>query len=322
LDDEKYATPVNLTLQSLFDQIDVYLQDRLISRTELYPYKSIFDTLLNTNEDELKSKMRTQMFYLDTKGAMEQTTPDHTPINMGLILRNNLVKDGEIAELIGPLYVDVLHQDNMLLDKVNVKLKLYQSSNAFRLLSTNTNALLEIIDAKLLVYYAKIKEAIPSSLQYNFMQSEMYSRTLMAGSQNVRLDNLFQRCIPQRMIIALVNSNGEMGDLEKNPFNFQHFNLKYINVVVNGKPLEMDFEKGQFYMAYLTLFDSGCPCLITPEMYKDGHTLYQFFPPHTKDGGNVRFEMQFSQPLAATTTLIIYSSFPKSFKINANREIL
>jgi hypothetical protein len=46
--EKKYATPVNLTLQSLFEKVDVHFQNTLISRTEMYPYKSMFDVLLNT----------------------------------------------------------------------------------------------------------------------------------------------------------------------------------------------------------------------------------------------------------------------------------
>jgi hypothetical protein len=243
-------------------------------------------------------------------------------------LRHDLLKDGDTVEFVGPLYVDVLHQEHMLLDRVNMRIKLSQTSNAFRLLSTNPNAYLEIMDAKLWVYYAKVKQAVPSSLQYNFMQSETYTQTILAGSQSIRLDNLFQRRIPHRMVVALVDNDASFGDMNKNPYNFQHFKLKYMDVIVNGKslpldsPLELDFEKEKFYMAYLTLFDGGCPCMITPYMYKQGYTIYQFFPPQTQDGGNMRFEMQFSEPLQANTTLIVYSSFPKTLKINADRQIL
>jgi hypothetical protein len=325
---EKYATPVNLTLQSLFEKVDVHFQNKLISRTEMYPYKSMFDVILNTTKEEAHSKLSTQGFYLDIETAMEQTSPSQAPINSGLILRNNLVKDGQIVELVGPLYVDVLHQKDMLLDRVNMRIKLSQTNNAFRLLSTNPNAYLEIMDAKLWVYYAKIKQAVPTSLQYNFMQSETYTQTILAGNQSVRLDNMFQRRIPHRLIVALVDSDASVGDMDKNPYNFKHFKLRYMDVIVNGKslpldrPLELDFENEQFYMAYLTLFDGGCPCMITPRMYKSGYTMYQFFPPQTQDGGNVRLEMQFSEPLQGNTTLIVYSSFPKTLKINADRQIL
>ena len=325
---EKYATPVNLTLQSLFDQVGIYWQNVLVSRTDNYPYKAMFDVLLNTSREEAESIMGTQLFYTDTEGAMEVIDPFSAPVNVGLYERDARSKNGQIIDLVGPLYVDVLHQNNLLPDKVNLRIKLSQTNNDFRLMSNNTEASLEIIDAKLWVYFAKFKNTIPLPISYNFMQSEMYAHTLSVGNQSLRLDNIYQGRIPSRIIMALVSTKAMVGDMSKNPFNFQHFNVNYLDVIVNGKslpldrPLEPDFEKGQCSMAYYTLFDNGCPCIITPKKFQNGYTMYQFFPTTIKEGGNVRIELHFAKPLTETVTLIIYASFPKTYKIDASRSVL
>ena len=253
--DEKCATPVNLTLQSLFDQVGIYWQNVLVSRTDNYPYKAMFDVLLNTSSEEAESIMGTQLYYTDTEGAMDSVIPISGPVNVGLYERDARAKNGQIIDLVGPLYVDVLHQNNLLPDKVNLRIKLSQTNNDFRLMSNNTEATLEIIDAKLWVYFAKFKNTIPLPISYNFMQSEMYAHTLSVGNQSLRLDNIYQGRIPSRIIMALVSTKAMVGDMSKNPFNFQHFNVNYLDVIVNGKslpldrPLEVDFENGQCSMA-------------------------------------------------------------------------
>ena len=50
--------------------------------------------------------------------------------------------------------------------------------------------------------------------------------------------------------------------------------------------------------------------------------MYQFFPTTIKEGGNVRIELHFAKPLTETVTLIIYASFPKTYKIDASRSVL
>ena len=52
LDENEEVGPVNLFLHSLFSQVDVSLNERLISpSTNTYPYRAMIETLLNYGED-------------------------------------------------------------------------------------------------------------------------------------------------------------------------------------------------------------------------------------------------------------------------------
>ena len=86
LDDKDYVGPFNLFLQTLFSQVDVYLQQRLCSSGAAgHPNRAMFDTLLNFGPPALESQFQSQLFYKDTGGAMENVGKDEVDYNQGFI---------------------------------------------------------------------------------------------------------------------------------------------------------------------------------------------------------------------------------------------
>ena len=64
LDPNAQVGPVNLFLHFLFSQVDVSLNERLISpSTNTYPYRAMIETLLNYGEDAKASQLSMVMFY-------------------------------------------------------------------------------------------------------------------------------------------------------------------------------------------------------------------------------------------------------------------
>ena len=93
LEEADMVTPVNLWMQSLFNQVDVYFQQKLVSSSGTnYAYKAYMDVLLNFSEDAERSQIQTQLFYKDSAGAFDQTKVSEVPLNQGLILRQKFPK--------------------------------------------------------------------------------------------------------------------------------------------------------------------------------------------------------------------------------------
>ena len=87
------VSPVNLFLQSIFSQVDIYLQQRLCSSGSAgHPYRAMFDTLLNFGPPALESQFQSQLYYKDTAGAMDANVPKKSPVNEGLDNRYRLSK--------------------------------------------------------------------------------------------------------------------------------------------------------------------------------------------------------------------------------------
>ena len=126
LEEADVVTPVNLWMQSLFNQVDVYFQQKLVSSSGTnYAYNGYMDVLLSFNEDAERSQMQTQLFYKDSVGAFDQTKVKELPLNQGLILRQNLAKNSQLVDMCGPIFSDTFNMSRYLLNKVDVRLKLF-----------------------------------------------------------------------------------------------------------------------------------------------------------------------------------------------------
>ena len=63
----------NLGLQSLFRQVDIELNQRLITASmgSYYPYKAYLDALLNSNIEDTKGILKNELFHKDSYDAMD-----------------------------------------------------------------------------------------------------------------------------------------------------------------------------------------------------------------------------------------------------------
>lgn len=62
--------------------------------------------------------------------------------------------------------------------------------------------------------------------------------TLARGTLNFSWNHVFQDSCPNKLIIAFVNSEATgVGNLKRNPWNFQNYQLGQIGLSVNGIPV-------------------------------------------------------------------------------------
>ncbi|XP_071039990.1 uncharacterized protein F54H12.2-like [Parasteatoda tepidariorum] len=102
--------PVNLFLHSLFSQVDVSLNDRIISNSSnTYPYRSYIETLLNHGYDSKTSQLTAELYYKDS--------------NDGLKKRSDYFKLSATVDMIGCIHSDLFHQNRLLLNMVDIKIK-------------------------------------------------------------------------------------------------------------------------------------------------------------------------------------------------------
>ena len=67
--DDAALGPVNLLMHSLFSQVDVALNDKLVSSsTNTFAYRAYLDTLLNYGKEAKKFQLTSVMWYKDTSG--------------------------------------------------------------------------------------------------------------------------------------------------------------------------------------------------------------------------------------------------------------
>jgi len=160
------VTCTNLPLHSCFNQVDVLLQQQLVSSTgsQTYAYKAYIETMLEYGSDAKNSQLHAQGYEKDQPLMMEVKSledtkkmfgPDHTVSEKdgGYISRWLYFVANNSAEFMGPLNADICQQNRLILNGVEIQIKMWPSKDTFRLGTTDeTNPYkMEILDATLKV---------------------------------------------------------------------------------------------------------------------------------------------------------------------------
>ncbi|CAK5073483.1 unnamed protein product [Meloidogyne enterolobii] len=73
--------------------------------------------------------------------------------------------------------------------------------------------------------------------------------------------NLFMDQIPRRITLGLVANSDYVGNFGRSPFNFQHFNVREISIIANGRsypqaPYDFDYINGKYVRAFNDMNDA------------------------------------------------------------------
>ena len=337
---------INLPLQTMWSQVDVYMNNKLVSlNSSHYPWKAYIKTILSSGSDEQNSQLQSQLFFKDDDPL------DSLTLNAGYVNRYEYTKLSREFELEGPLIEDVFGMDKYLIQGVDLYIKLYRSSHPFVLMSgeTTPNYKLQILDAALKTCKVKVdsgvvvnhvKQIEKEPAKYFIHRTEIKKNTVAKDSGEFIWDNMFARR-PSLVVIGLISQKSGNGAYESNPLNFKHYSATDVALFVNGeslpaRPLKLDFGANRKYdTAYLNLFEAcgkinkDMGLCISRADFASGYTLYTFpLDPSCLDQdyinlvrhGNVRLEMKFATPLSEPVTCIAYAQYPALLEIDNDRQ--
>lgn len=346
---------VNNALHSLFSQIDVSLNGTLITdSTNTNGYRAYLEDLLSYGADAKKSQLTCALFYKDTAGKMDVSDPtsDDDNVNDGLVKRSSFTSGGKEVDLLGRLHADIFFQSRLMLNEVNIRIKLSRSKDSFCLMSSEAeqykvkivSAIMKIRKIKVSpsVYLAHAKVLESGMAKYPIKRVICKSFTVPTGYFDFIQEKLFSGQLPTRLIIGCVDNKAYNGDYKLNPFNFQHFNASEISVYIDGqqtaiKPLYMDYKNKSYINAYMSLFsgarkensDEG-NCIDRIE-YAKGYSLYVFdLTPDLNENdsfnlarsGSVRVGMKFAVALEKTITIVAFAEFENIIEIDRSRNVI
>ena len=152
---------MNNWLHSLFSQVDVHLNDTLVTpSSNTYPFRALVDTVLSYGDEAKNTQLTSQLWYKDTAGHMDATTVDDG--NTGLVERRRYIAESRVVEMMGRLHVDLFLQDRFLLNGVSVKIRLVRSKDAFSLMAggQNPDYKVQIVDAVLFARKAVLSPTV------------------------------------------------------------------------------------------------------------------------------------------------------------------
>ena len=339
---------ISYPLKTIFSQCDVILGDRLISQSSAtHPYRAMIETLLNYSEDTLKSQFTAVLFYKDTAGAMDSIVTNNGPNNR-LNQRAVFTEESREVDLLGPLHADIFFCERLLLNSVDLRIKLIRSNDAFCLMGTRTSEFtLKITAASLFVKKVSVSPAVrlghaaalmKRNALYPLSRVTVKTYSIHENSRICNQENLFLGTIPKYVILEMVHHDAFTGRRDLSPFNFKHNDVEYLALCQDGrqvpaKAFQPQFDRGNSVREFYHMFTAtgrhlkDLPLSIDRREFNEGYALFAFNLEPTEDTdtlspvssglGDERWV-----PLPQTTTLIVYACNDSILEINGKRQVL
>ena len=135
--------PVNLWMHALFSQVEVYLNNKLVTPSSTsYHYRAYMETVLNFSKDAKTSHLISVLFYKDQAGKMGAVNPlaDAAEVNKSLKERHAHTSQSKSVAMEGRIHSELFAQDRYILGAVPpIKIKIVRSRNPFCLVSSADN---------------------------------------------------------------------------------------------------------------------------------------------------------------------------------------
>ena len=178
---------------------------------------------------------------------------------------------------------------------------------------------------------------------YPILHTNLVTFTIPKGQSSYVKDHLFPDQTPKVLAIAMIENTAYNGNIKKNPFNFQHFDLSKIALYLGGRsipgpPLTPNFDGGLYLQSYvqtmraMNYYNSDDTNGITPDEFANGYTIYAYDLTGEKDIGtsnrqgltsnNLRLELKFAKDLPSTINVLIWAGFDSYVEITQLRDVI
>lgn len=358
-DDDESGLPIDQIFHTMWSSVDIALNQVQVSTSGTnYMYKAAIENLLNYSKATKENQLTSIGMTPDTSNFNSSKPGESTPglgVNIGLIARKNLFspKGRGSCEFTGPLLADVCNQSRLILDNVDVDINLWPSKDEFRLMvSPDTiKCRLKIEDIYLSVCKVQVNEYCMtghkagleiSKGKYPIQKTVMLTKILPQGSFGDTFEDIFQGLVPSKLVVGMVDAEAYSGHFQKNPLQFQPFDIESLGFYVNGEPtpkapFRYNISNNQFLDALQSLYKITGKCWedtdigITRTMWKEGlaMTAFDVDPTTATDfrylgipkEGHTRLSLKLKSATTTPVAVIIYATFPARIEIDDQRNV-
>lgn len=347
----------NLFPQSLFKQVDVTIGNiNTSSQDNMYAYKSYFETLFSYSKIAKSSHLKDLCGWIEDEVGLQDATL-LAPIaaagavaaqneNKGWVNRRALVSQGRLFNFSIPIHADIFQCNKLIPPNTPIRIVLTRNTDAFSLICADAAANVFINLTKLNLFVRRI---IPTDKVVNyfathlpkkevilpFSRSVIKKETIPAGITNYSL-KLFSGESPRQLLFCMVQQNRVEGRRNINPFHFQHFDVNFINLRINGmstpsKPFQPDFANEVIARLLRSLYDStGVGCGdgsygLSRAQFLNGHTFFAYdlsadqcngLHEHQREiGKTIELDLIFNAALANVINVLIYATFETELRL-------
>ena len=269
------AVMANLGMHTIIKQNNIKLGNTILSQPQqMYGYKAIIKVALTNSSESKKTQLAAEGYFKESAGHLDSATITE---NTSLYERNKLFALSKKVDFHGHLLEDCLDTKRLLLNNVNVSVKLTLASPEFAIIAGDATKKYkyELFGLKLLMTVVTVSpgvilghaEALKTiNAMYPYIRTEMMNHSVPKGESNVNLYNIATKSVPLRLVFGIVSADAFNGSYQKNPFNFQNYKIGTVSLVVNetivgGQPLSVDFDEAEaegrsFVNAYTQMFSA------------------------------------------------------------------
>jgi hypothetical protein len=228
----------------------------------------------------------------------------------------------------------------------SLKFNLIRNSDAFSVIcNDDVSVRINIVSLKLFIRKITPTESVRKMHLTSFEKNEAFlpfSRSIIKkhlianGSTNVTLGGIFKGSLPRQILMAIVKSTRVNGRKTENPFKFEHYDLSYVNLRIDGQncpptPYQPNFTTGLINRELRALYDnigvltSASGCNMTRDMFLRGYTLFAWdltpdacngWHIHDDEGGRtVDLDLQFRVAIPEPSNIILYATYESGVKI-------
>lgn len=342
------VAPINYLLNTLFSECSIYLNDKQIASQTNYAYRAYLESLLFFNKSSQDNLLSSSMFFKDDSSKFNIVV---SGLNTGFDKRSGITKLSKEVDLMGPLHFDLASQPKLLINGVNVRVKLEQNKDVFTLMSLTDKFKIKITLASLYVRKVTVapsimlahEKALESGvIKMPIRRIDVKTFALPRGGQSSTIANAFIGQLPTRIILGLVSNSAYNGVANKNPFNFSHYKLSHICAQLGGRMIpsnayQPNFDDNLYVRCYLAMFTdlnrfhNASNININYADYKEGYCLYVIdLTPDLASNeshvsvnktGSLTIDIKFKSALDETLTLIAYADYRNCIEIDKSRGV-
>ncbi|GFT48698.1 uncharacterized protein F54H12.2 [Trichonephila clavipes] len=189
--------------------------------------------VISGSGEEYLDLSQTQLY--DTAGRMNIYDEDDKDPNEGFNKRVSLFKNSATVDMMGRLHVDLFNQDRLLLNLVDLKIKLIRSKTEFCLMGDGDYKVVfdhislfvrkVRVNPGVLIGHAKALEKATAKYPIDRVVCKVFS--IPQSSYSFIQDNVFSGQMPKRLVLACVDSDAFNGNYKKSPFEFNHYYMNF-----------------------------------------------------------------------------------------------
>ena len=208
------------------------------------PYKSYMETHLSYSAAAKDTVLKSRGYFKDTADKFDDTAT----ANAGYVKRKGLFAESKWSYFNIYLHTDLCTLTRFLPPGISLDIEMQRTPDKFVLLTGGNVAdyKIELADLRLTIERYHPSEAVSQFYKSNVAAGRKailpidrsVIKTYPVGSGKTDLSSynfITGNQLPDQVIIGMVETTAYEGVNNKNPFNFQDFNLKEASLVVNGR---------------------------------------------------------------------------------------